>query len=33
LLAPAINFHDLVKQLPEILDARSGILCQPIAYT
>jgi len=32
LLAPAINFQDLVKQLPGILDARSGILCQPIAY-
>ena len=32
LLAPAIAFHDLARRLPEILDAGSGILCQPIAY-
>lgn len=32
LLAPAIPFTDLPKRLPEILDAGSGILCQPIAY-
>jgi threonine dehydrogenase-like Zn-dependent dehydrogenase len=32
LLAPAINFQDLVKRLPGILDSKSGILCQPIAY-
>ena len=32
LLAPAINFEDLAKRMPEILDAGSGILCQPIAY-
>lgn len=32
LLAPAIAFQDLARRLPEILDARSGILCQPIAY-
>jgi NADPH:quinone reductase-like Zn-dependent oxidoreductase len=33
LLAPAINFADLPKRLPEILTAGSGILCQPVAYT
>jgi NADPH:quinone reductase-like Zn-dependent oxidoreductase len=32
LLAPAINFADLPKRLPEILNAGSGILCQPVAY-
>jgi hypothetical protein len=32
LLAPMIRFQDLAKQLPAILDAKSGILCQPIAY-
>jgi threonine dehydrogenase-like Zn-dependent dehydrogenase len=32
LLAPAIHFHDLVERLPGILDAKNGILCQPIAY-
>ena len=32
LLAPAIAFQDLAKRLPEILDVRSGILCQPITY-
>ena len=32
LLAPAIAFHDLPRQLPDILDAKSGILCQPIIY-
>jgi NADPH:quinone reductase-like Zn-dependent oxidoreductase len=32
LLAPAVSFHDLTKRLPGILDSRSGILCQPIAY-
>lgn len=32
LLAPTVSFQDLAKQLPGILDARSGILCQPIAY-
>jgi threonine dehydrogenase-like Zn-dependent dehydrogenase len=32
LLAPAISFADLTARLPEILDARSGTLCQPIAY-
>ena len=32
LLAPAINFQDLPERLPGVLDAGSGILCQPIAY-
>jgi NADPH:quinone reductase-like Zn-dependent oxidoreductase len=32
LLAPAIAFHDLPGRLPDILDARSGILCQSITY-
>jgi len=32
LLAPAIAFSDLPKRLPQVLDARSGILCQPITY-
>jgi threonine dehydrogenase-like Zn-dependent dehydrogenase len=33
LLAPAIPFADLAKRLPDILEAGSGILCQPVAYT
>jgi NADPH:quinone reductase-like Zn-dependent oxidoreductase len=32
LLAPMVDFQDLAQRLPTILDARSGILCQPIAY-
>jgi hypothetical protein len=32
LLAPLIRFEDLPKQLPGILDAKRGILCQPVAY-
>ena len=32
LLAPTINFQDLPERLPGVLDAGSGILCQPIAY-
>ncbi|MBV9563647.1 MAG: zinc-binding alcohol dehydrogenase [Bradyrhizobium sp.] len=32
LLAPAVPFEDLPRRLPAILDPRSGILCQPIAY-
>jgi len=32
LLAPVVGFQDLAQRLPQILDARSGILCQPIAY-
>lgn len=32
LLAPAVAFSDLPERLPNILDAGSGILCQPIIY-
>jgi NADPH:quinone reductase-like Zn-dependent oxidoreductase len=32
LLAPAIAFQDLPRRLPDILDAGSGVLCQPIIY-
>jgi threonine dehydrogenase-like Zn-dependent dehydrogenase len=32
LLAPPVLFQDLAGRLPDILDARNGILCQPIAY-
>jgi NADPH:quinone reductase-like Zn-dependent oxidoreductase len=32
LLAPAVAFHDLARRLPDILDARNGVLCQPITY-
>ena len=32
LLAPAVAFHDLAKRLPDILDTRSDILCQPVTY-
>ncbi len=32
LLVPAVAFLDLPARLPEILDAKSGILCQLIAY-
>jgi len=32
LLAPAVAFRDLPRRLPDILDARNGVLCQPIAY-
>jgi len=32
LLAPAIDFADLPKRLPEILNTQSGVLCQPVAY-
>jgi NADPH:quinone reductase-like Zn-dependent oxidoreductase len=32
LLAPPVLFGDLAHRLPEILDAKNGILCQPIAY-
>jgi hypothetical protein len=32
LLAPAIAFQDLARRLPDVLDARSGILCQLITY-
>jgi NADPH:quinone reductase-like Zn-dependent oxidoreductase len=32
LLSPAVVFQDLPRRLPDILDAGSGILCQPITY-
>jgi threonine dehydrogenase-like Zn-dependent dehydrogenase len=32
LLAPAVKFDDLPARLPDILDAKSGILCQLIDY-
>ena len=32
LLAPALAFHDLPARLPDILDAKSGVLCQLIRY-
>jgi threonine dehydrogenase-like Zn-dependent dehydrogenase len=32
LLAPAVAFHDLARRLPDILDARNGVLCQGITY-
>jgi NADPH:quinone reductase-like Zn-dependent oxidoreductase len=32
LLAPAVGFHDLPARLPDILEAKSGVLCQLIAY-
>jgi hypothetical protein len=33
LLAPAVKFRDLGEQLPKILSAQSGILCQLIDYS
>jgi hypothetical protein len=33
LLAPAVAFGDLPARLPDILDAKSGILCQLIKYS
>ncbi|MGB8398709.1 zinc-dependent alcohol dehydrogenase [Bradyrhizobium sp.] len=32
LLAPAVSFPDLARRLPDILNAGSGVLCQPITY-
>ena len=32
LLAPAIKFHELPAQLPDILAPRGGVLCQLVAY-
>jgi NADPH:quinone reductase-like Zn-dependent oxidoreductase len=32
LLASAVAFHELPARLPDILDAKSGVLCQLIAY-
>jgi len=33
LLAPAVAFHDLPARLPDILAAKSGVLCQLISYS
>jgi hypothetical protein len=33
LLTPPLAFNDLPKRLPEILRAKSGILCQLISYS
>ena len=32
LLAPAVAFHDLPERLPDILNAKNGVLCQLISY-
>ena len=32
LLAPALAFHELPARLPDILDAKNGVLCQLIKY-
>jgi threonine dehydrogenase-like Zn-dependent dehydrogenase len=32
LLAPAVAFHDLPARLPDILNPKSGVLCQVITY-
>jgi threonine dehydrogenase-like Zn-dependent dehydrogenase len=32
LLAPEVGFCDLPRRLPEILDARNGVVCQLISY-
>src|SRR5215475_193943 len=32
LLAPEVEFCDLPRRLPDILDARNGVVCQLIAY-
>lgn len=32
LIAPAIEFHDLPKRLPDILAQQSGVLCQLVTY-
>jgi threonine dehydrogenase-like Zn-dependent dehydrogenase len=32
LLAPGVTFGELPDRLPHILDAGSGILCQPVVY-
>jgi hypothetical protein len=33
LLAPAVAFYDLPRRLPDILDARNGVVCQLISYS
>ena len=32
LLAPAVSFYDLPAKLPDILNAKNGVLCQLINY-
>jgi hypothetical protein len=32
LVAPAVAFHDLPARLPDILNAKNGVLCQLISY-
>jgi hypothetical protein len=32
LLAPAVEFHDLPRRLPDVLGPDSGVLCQSITY-
>ena len=32
LVAPAVAFHDLPVRLPDILNAKNGVLCQLISY-
>jgi NADPH:quinone reductase-like Zn-dependent oxidoreductase len=32
LLAPAVSFYDLPAKLPDILNAKNGVLCQLISY-
>ncbi|MGB6585242.1 MAG: zinc-binding alcohol dehydrogenase [Pseudolabrys sp.] len=33
LLAPMVSFYDLPRRLPDILDARNGVVCQLISYS
>ena len=33
LLAPMVSFYDLPLRLPDILDARNGVVCQLISYS
>ena len=33
LLAPTVSFYDLPRRLPDILDARNGVVCQLISYS
>jgi NADPH:quinone reductase-like Zn-dependent oxidoreductase len=33
LLAPVVSFYDLPRRLPDVLDARNGVVCQLISYS
>jgi threonine dehydrogenase-like Zn-dependent dehydrogenase len=33
LLAPMVSFYDLPRRLPDILEARNGVVCQLISYS